>query len=138
MSQPSRMLPPNEIDIQWWWDEVQKDVLPIQRCGQCQTLRHPPRPMCSECRSMEFDFIESTGKGVLASHTALYHPQFPGYEYPIAMGLIDLEEGTRITAEIKGISVEDIQFGMSVEVQFQQDPSGFKLPVFVAVEGEQA
>ncbi|RIL05034.1 MAG: hypothetical protein DCC71_11950, partial [Proteobacteria bacterium] len=34
-------------------------VLRIQRCKQCQTLRHPPRPMCGECQSIEWDWIVS-------------------------------------------------------------------------------
>ncbi len=32
----------------------------IQRCKQCGTLRHPPRPMCSECRSLEWDTLEAS------------------------------------------------------------------------------
>ncbi len=35
----------------------------IQRCTGCGTLRHPPLPACPECRSFEWDTVESSGRG---------------------------------------------------------------------------
>jgi uncharacterized OB-fold protein len=98
MPKPGRIKPPMAHDNGWWWEQAANGVLAIQRCKKCQTLRHPPRPMCSECRSLEWDFVAAGGKGTVTSYTTLYHPQFPGYEYPLIIVLVDLEEGTRITA----------------------------------------
>lgn len=143
MSKPSRIKPPLSEDNAWWWEQASQDKLVIQRCMACQALRHPPRPMCEKCRSMEWDFIESKGKGTVTSHTTLHHPQFPGYEYPLIMGLIDLEEGTRIVAQISHCKPEELEFGMPVTVLIHEDEDGFKLPVFEpakpnnAVEGVQ-
>jgi hypothetical protein len=130
MNQPSRIKPPLGHDNAWWWQQAAEDKLVIQRCSSCQTLRHPPRPMCSECRSMEWDFIESCGRGTVNSFTVLHHPQFPGYDYPLTIILVDLEEGTRLTSQLVDCDRKDVEFGMAVEMHIQVDADGFKIPVF--------
>jgi|TARA_R110002072_G_scaffold18083_5_gene68108 uncharacterized OB-fold protein len=118
------------LDNAWWWEMAADDKLGIQRCQGCQTLRHPPRPMCGDCRSLEWDVVEASGKGSICSYTVLRHPQFPGYEYPLVIVLVDLEEGTRVTSQLVGCEPEDVDFGLQVEMLIQRDPDGFKLPVF--------
>ncbi len=129
-----RMKPPMGEDNAWWWDMAAEGHLGIQRCQSCQTLRHPPTPMCGQCRSMEWDAVTSSGKGTICSYTILTHPQFPGYEYPLIVVLVDLEEGTRFTAQLVGCAPEDVDFGLPVEMHIQEDPDGFKLPVFTLKE----
>lgn len=134
-SKPSRIKPPLGHDNAWWWEQANLGKLAIQRCQGCQSLRHPPRPMCEQCRSMEWDFIESSGRGVVASYTVLHHPQFPGYDYPLAIVLVDLEEGTRLTAQLMDCDTDQVEFGMNVQIKIHEDEDGFKIPVFIpAVE----
>lgn len=130
MSKPSRIKPAIGKDNAWWWEQANGGVLAIQRCGNCKTLRHPPRPMCGECRSLEWDFVKASGKGRICSYTVLHHPQFPGYEYPLIIILVDLEEGTRFTSQLVGCAPEDVDFDLPVEMVMHEDPDGFKLPVF--------
>lgn len=130
MTHQGRMKPPMGHDNAWWWQRAAEGVLAIQRCATCGTLRHPPRPMCSECRSLAWDHVAASGKGSVASYTVLYHPRFPGYEYPLIIVLVDLEEGTRITAELKDCDPEDVRFGMAVTAFIHEDADGFRLPMF--------
>ncbi len=109
--------------------------LGIQRCKNCQTLRHPPRPMCGECHSLEWDAVEASGEGTVCSFTVLHHPQFPGYEYPLIIVLVDLEEGTRLTSQLVDCDPSAVQFAMKVEMVIHEDPDGFKLPVFKPAHG---
>lgn len=130
MASAGRIKPPMGLDNAWWWEMAAEDKLGIQRCKRCQTLRHPPRPMCGECHSIEWDIVESAGRGSICSFTVLRHPQFPGYEYPLIIVLVDLEEGTRFTSQLVGCEPEDVDFGLPVQLCIQEDPDGFKLPVF--------
>lgn len=130
MVQSHRMKPPQGEDNHWWWEQAQQGKLTIQRCQACGDLRHPPRPMCGQCRSIEWDFIESSGKGRVASFTVMHHPQFPGFDYPLIIVLVDLEEGTRFTAQLLQCEPEQAQFDMPVEMVIHTDPDGFKLPMF--------
>ena len=135
MPQSLRIKPPMGHDNAWWWQQAADNKLVIQRCRDCQTLRHPPRPMCDQCRCMEWDFIESSGRGVVNSSTVLHHPQFPGYQYPLIIILVDLEEGTRITSQLINCTPQQADFGMAVEMVMHEDEDGFKLPVFQPAAG---
>ncbi len=131
----TRIKPPMGPDNAWWWDMAAEGKLGIQRCTNCGALRHPPRPMCGECGSMEWETIESSGRGTIASFTVLTHLQFPGYNYPLIIILVDLEEGTRLTSELVDCAPEAVDFGLAVEMVIHEDPDGFKLPVFKLAGG---
>lgn len=128
---PARLKPPMGPDNGWWWDRAAKGILAIQRCKDCGALRHPPRPMCDKCQSLEWDSIESTGRGTIHSYTVLHHPMVPGYEYPITAILVDLEEGERIVSNLVDCEPSAAKIGAKVKVQFHEDDDGFKLPMFV-------
>jgi uncharacterized OB-fold protein len=126
----SRIKPVMGLDNAWWWEMANEGKLGIQRCLSCKTLRHPPTPMCKDCHSLQWDAVESSGRGVINSYTILTHPKFPGYKYPLIIILVDLEEGTRLTSELVDCPVEDVDFNLPVQFHIQEDPDGFRLPVF--------
>ena len=59
-----------------------------------------------------------------------YLPQVPSFEYPLAIGLIELEEGTRVVANIEGVEREALQIGLPVEATFVDFDDELSLPVF--------
>lgn len=130
MTQSARSKPPLGHDNAWWWEAAAEGRLAIQRCKGCHELRHPPRPMCGTCHSTEWDSIDACGRGTLCSFTVLTHPQFPGYDYPLIIVLVDLEEGTRFTSQLVGCEPDEVTFDMPVEMVMHEDPDGFRLPVF--------
>ena len=125
-----RMRPVLGHDNKWWWDRIDEGELPIQRCKQCGTLRHPPRPMCWKCQSLESDYIVSSGKGTVYSYVVMHRPQFPGYDYPLVAAVIDLEEGTRIVSNLAGIEPADVKIGMAVRLSIENVDDELKLPLF--------
>ena len=126
---PQRIAPPRGHDNGWWWEAVDRGELMIQKCSGCGTLRHPPRPMCHECRSLEWEQQACRGTGSVHSHVVMHHPPIPGYDFPVAIGLIDLDEGTRIVANIVDCPFEEIHIGMKVEASIEE-LGGLKIPVF--------
>ena len=66
---PPASPPPAATTTSWWWDACDEGKVLIQRCKNCQTLRHPPRPMCGECQSEEWDShrVHPGGNGLSAS-----------------------------------------------------------------------
>jgi len=135
MTETGRIKPPMGHDNAWWWDMARDGKLGIQRCKGCGALRHPPRPMCGECHSMEWDAVQACGRGTICSYTVLRHPQFPGYEYPLIIILVDLEEGTRLTSQLVDCDPGQVDFGLPVRMTLHEDPDGFRLPVFRLAEG---
>ena len=107
-------------DTAFFWDGLRDQVLRIQRCVSCGRLRHPPRPMCPSCNSLEWDTIESSGRGTLHSFVMPLHPQFPFLDYPYVVGLVDLDEGVRLVSNLVDIAPEDAWIDMPVEVCFAE------------------
>lgn len=105
-------------DNVFWFEAAAQGRLLIQRCADCQTLRHPPGPSCPSCRSFEWDTVASERRGTLHSFTVIHHPQDPAFTYPLAVGLLDLAEGTRLVADIDGVEPGDLRIGMAMEVVF--------------------
>ena len=133
---PSRIKPPMGHDNGWWWDRVAEDeVIPIQRCTNCQKLRHPPRPMCDACGSQGFDSVAASGRATVHTFTVIHYPQVPGYEYPIIAIIVDLEEGERMASTLTECKPEDVSIGMAVEALIHEDEDGFKIPLFRPARG---
>lgn len=122
-------------DNQFWFAAAREGRLAIQRCGQCRTLRHPPAPSCPRCQSFEWDSVDSSRRCTLHSYTVIHHPPDPAFEYPLAVGLVDLEEGTRLVADIAGIPHEELEVGMELEVAFAEHAHGELLPQLTRVSG---
>ena len=91
-----RLAPTTTPDTRFFWDALREGRLLIQRCAGCATLRHPPRPMCPRCNSLDWDTIESSGRGEVYSFVLPRHPPWPWFEGTYVVALIALEEGTRI------------------------------------------
>jgi uncharacterized protein len=115
-------------DNEFFFRAAREGRLEIQRCTSCETLRHPPAPACPSCRSFEWDTVESTRRCTLHSWTVIHHPQDPAFTYPLAVGLVDLEEGTRLVADISGVDHDDLRTGMELEVGFSEHAHGEVLP----------
>ena len=134
-AKPRRLRPPLGHDNQWWWEGIAAGELCIQRCQDCGTLRHPPRPMCGKCQSIAWDWIVSKGAGAVHSYVVLHHPPVPGYDYPLPVALIDLDEGTRLVANVVGCAPGEIRIGMRVQGRIEPADDELKLPFFHPVKG---
>ena len=86
--------------------------------------------MCGVCQSLDWDAVEASGRGTVYSFVINHYPQVPAFDYPLAVGLIELEEGTRLVANLTGIDPADISVGMPVEVEFVDHDDDLTLPAF--------
>ncbi|MBW2316016.1 MAG: bifunctional MaoC family dehydratase/OB-fold nucleic acid binding domain-containing protein [Deltaproteobacteria bacterium] len=135
MSQaPRRLRPTLGHDNKWWWDGLEEGKFLIQKCSACGVQRHPPRPMCGECQSIEWGSVESTMKGAVHSYVVIHHPPVPGYDYPLVCALIDLDEGIRFVSNVIDCAPGDVHVGMKVEGRIEQVDDEMKLPLFRAVK----
>jgi uncharacterized OB-fold protein len=125
-----RLAPTTTLDTQFFWDALRERRLLIQRCTGCGALRHPPRPMCPGCNDLGWDTIESSGRGTVYSFVMPLHPQFPWFEYPYVVALVELEEGTRIVSNVCDVAPADVTIGMPVEAFFAEFDGGLVLPQF--------
>lgn len=127
---PLRPRPAVTKDTSFFFEGAREGRLLIQRCCSCGKLRHPPAPSCPHCRSLEWDTVESSGRGTLYSYVVVHHPQVPSFDYPLIVGLAELEEGTRLVADLVGIDPAQVRIGMAVVTEMAPVDAELTLPVF--------
>ena len=125
-----RPKPAENLDTKFFWDGVREKKLLIQECATCEALRHPPRPMCPSCNSLEWAPIESLGRGSVRSFVIPHHPTLPGFEEPYVVALIDLAEGVRIVSNVCDIEPSAVTNEMEVEVFYRSFDDDVVLPQF--------
>ena len=107
-------------DTRFFWEGAREGKLLIQRCMACGTLRHPPGPCCPACHSFEWDTLQASGRGTIYSFVVMHYPEVPPFDHPNPIGLIELEEGTRLVAQLVGVEPGDIAIGARVQVEFNR------------------
>jgi uncharacterized protein len=130
---PARPAPPQPAlsqDTAFFWEGLKAGKLLIQRCTSCNTLRHPPGPACMNCHSLEWGTVQASGRGKLFSFVVMHHPQHPAFDTPHPVGLIELEEGTRLVAPLSGVNPDALEIGMAVEVVIENVEGEHRLPSF--------
>ncbi len=130
-ARPPRPRPAVTQDNAFWFAGAREHKLLIQRCASCGTLRHPPLPACGTCGSLEWDTVEASGRGTLYSYVVVHYPQVAAFEYPLPIGLVELEEGTRVVANLGGVEPGSISVGMELQAEFVDHDEELSLPLFV-------
>ncbi|HEX4245402.1 MAG TPA: bifunctional MaoC family dehydratase N-terminal/OB-fold nucleic acid binding domain-containing protein [Acidimicrobiales bacterium] len=132
---PTRPRPSLTQDNAFFFEGAKEGKLLIQRCSDCGTLRHPPRPACPNCRSFRWDTLQSSGRGTIYSFVVNHYPQVPAFDYPLIVALVELEEGTRLVANVSHMTPETVAIGMPVIAQFESFDDELSLPVFRPADG---
>jgi len=94
---------PNE-DTNQYWQNISKGNLTIQRCFKCNEIWAYPQKVCCNCLSTDIENINCRGNGVIYSFTIILRAPTPEFseKIPYAIGIIELDEGCKIMAEIIG------------------------------------
>lgn len=102
------------------------------RCQKCGTLYLPPRPLCIKCHNGEMEWTEVKGKGKLAAFTVItvvpakMIAQGYGRDNPYCTGIVELEEGPKISARIVGADFQagQVKVGMPLTIDFLEIGEG--------------
>lgn len=136
MSEAPRPKPePTEIS-QPFWDACARGELVVQRCTDCQTLRHYPQLRCPACQSPDYDWARLSGRGEIYSYTVAhraFHAAWADHA-PYVLATLELEEGVRMQCDLLGVSPETVAIGQRVEVYFEDLPGQGAMPRFRIIE----
>jgi len=117
-------------DTDFYWEGALRGELLGQACAACGKLRHPPRPMCPHCHSVERKVVRLSGRGEVYSWIVPRHPAPVGFAESPVVALVELEEGIRIVSNVVGAAPGQVRQGLPVEVRFEPTRSGKAVPVF--------
>lgn len=128
-----RLAPTVTPDTEFFWTGVANERLLIQRC-ECGVLRHPPRPMCPQCRSLVWEPIEAAGGATVISYVIPRHPPMPMFDEGYIVALVELDEGVRIVTNLVGVAPDEAAMGMRVRLEFGHFDNDVVLPLFAREE----
>jgi uncharacterized OB-fold protein len=61
----------------------------------------------------------------------VHYPQVAAFDYPLPIGLVELEEGTRVVANLGAVEPGTIVIGMKLRAVFVDHDDELSLPLFV-------
>jgi uncharacterized OB-fold protein len=95
--------------------------LEAARCKKCGKAFFPPRLVCNKCQGREFEPFNMQRGGKVVTHTVVRTPsdEFSG-EAPFAVGIIEMEDGPRLTSQIVVVPFDEIKIGMPVKLEFRR------------------
>ena len=91
------------------------------RCSKCGKMFFPPRQICNKCGGREFETFAMKRTGKVVTHTIIRTPgdNYTG-EAPFAVGIIQVDDGPRITAQIVDVPFDELDIGMAVKLEFRR------------------
>ncbi|MBM3284550.1 MAG: Zn-ribbon domain-containing OB-fold protein [Candidatus Aminicenantes bacterium] len=105
-----------------YWREIpQRYRLEAGKCKNCGFIAFPPRPICPACKSRQFETITLADKGRILTYTIIRVPPQPFVDLaPYAVGIVELDDGVRITGQIVDCDFEELKIGLCVKIEFRK------------------
>ena len=114
-----------------FFEELKNNKLMATRCAKCGALRCPPSIDCPKCLSSEVEWVELSGKGKLLTHTVVHiAPASLVKKAPYIVGIIELNEGPRMMAQLVNVKPENLRIGLPVQVVFDEGFGGQRVYKF--------
>jgi uncharacterized OB-fold protein len=115
-----------------FFDGARAGRLMLQHCTGCDRWSFPVRERCPHCFAAKLEWRQASGQGTLYTFTIMHQVMNPGFAsaVPYNVAQIDLAEGVRITANIVGISNDQLRIGMPLQAVFEDVGGNVSLPKF--------
>ena len=109
---------PEGLNLEFHQACLSNGLLHLQRCGQCEEYRHPPRWYCPSCHSAEYEFAAVSGSGTIYSMAINRFTVDPGWvdDLPYVTAVVQLDEGPRVVGAVRDLSPDEVTLGLAVQV----------------------
>ena len=127
-------LPEPRGEERWFFDAAAGGHVGLCRCGSCGRA-FLPRAVCPFCWTADPEPVTASGLGSVYSFTVCHRAGMPGFEadVPYVVGLIELEEGVRLLANVLQVDPAAVAIGMPVKAVFEDRGEGLVVPQFAPV-----
>lgn len=89
-------------------------MLEGKKCTYCGKTYVIPAYSCNHCGNKDFDYVKFSGKGKVYSYTTVHVPPVELQDdAPYTIGLVDLDEGLRITVRLN-LTADQLEIGKKV------------------------
>ena len=109
------------ISPKYFREISQRYRLEAGKCNGCGTAYFPPRLICPECKSKDFTKINLNSEGTLLTYTVVRvgSDKF-SQQSPFAVGIVELNDGVKITAQLADVDFEHLKIGLKVKMVFRK------------------
>jgi acetyl-CoA acetyltransferase/uncharacterized OB-fold protein len=117
----TRTLPALRDWNRFYWESGADSRLRFQCCIACDSLQHPPAPVCRRCGSDQLGVRVVSGEGVVQSHTTNVQQWSAAYPTPFVVAVVAIDEdpSIRLTTNIVGCAPDRVEVGMRVRAVFE-------------------
>jgi len=104
-----------------WREMPQRYRLEGLKCGKCGTVTFPPRATCPKCKSDDMNQYALPKLGKVLTYSMIHSvPEGFDSNVPYPVALIELEDGTKLTAQLTDCDTSEISMGMPVEMSIRR------------------
>ncbi|MFH1278774.1 MAG: Zn-ribbon domain-containing OB-fold protein [Candidatus Eisenbacteria bacterium] len=109
------------MSARYWREIPQRYRMEAARCSGCGYVAFPPRLLCPKCKGRKFEPTALAPEGKILTYTVIHVPaaQFSD-EAPFAIGVVELDGGVRITAQIVDCDTASLGIGQRVRTEFRK------------------
>ena len=98
----------------------QRYRLEAGKCSSCGKIYYPPRLVCV-CGGRDFETVALSGTGKVVTYTIIrVGPSDFVEEVPYGLGIVEVDGGVRLMAQIVDVPLDDIKTGMPVRLEFRK------------------
>jgi uncharacterized protein len=106
--------------IEQFYKFLAEGKLMAGKCTKCGKIHLPPRPLCDNCYSQTFTWTQMPNQGKLITYTVIHvAPQPFQNEAPYAVGIIQLENDTKLPGMITNVPHDQLKIGMTLTLDFK-------------------
>ena len=99
----------------------QRYRLEAGKCEKCGHVDFPPRLVCPGCKGRKFSTVTLNDEGKLVTFTIVRvaSDKF-SKETPFAVGIVELNDGVKVTTQIADVEPGELQIGQKVRLVFRK------------------
>ncbi|HEU0293671.1 MAG TPA: Zn-ribbon domain-containing OB-fold protein [Anaerolineales bacterium] len=110
-------------------------------CIACNRDYLPPRAICPHCHDDQLTWVEFAGNAKLLAFTSIFIAPTAmieagyGREHPYLAGIVELDEGVKISAQILGLDAskpQEVKIGTPLQAEFVVRSEGEKKRTLLA------
>jgi len=105
-----------------YWREIpQRYRLEASKCKVCGQVYFPPRLICANCKSREFETVRLQDRGKIVTFTVIrVAPHEFATQTPYVVGIVELNDGVRLTTQIVDCDPNEVEIGKPVQIVFRK------------------